>query len=1258
MARYSMRPAGLAALLIFLGLLTEPLMAAQLQLRHASAGVSQTTILVGDMIDVEVWVDSEGDEISGAAIFLTFDEDVFEIVDEDKEPAVAGFQPFAQGGFLANGEVFRNVRLEADDPAASPLGEQMDYSVVRASDSGTGRVASFSLRAKAPSATTNIQIDETGLRETRVFLPDGSSDAFRFITPLSVVVRGIGIEGLPQELVLARGQIDTTTFRLADALFDPLYGPSEISWEVSDSRSLGLEIDPLTSLLTVRAPDDTSPWERVTITAVNPDGQTSSFEVDIFVNAAPDLTPPEPLITVEDVAYGLDLTAYLKDPDTPASRLSWEIDAPSTVDVEITGPPWRATMTPLQDWHGTALIGLTVFDQYQFSDDAEVELSVTSINDPPTALLSPNLQLTRGKQDSTLQIASIFSDAEQDAEFLSLTWQGAERIQLEQRGDLLIVTAPNSPWLGSEQIQLQVRDADGEAATSLLTVTVVASLAPEFLNPPARLGLAAGQQTVIDLADFSSDPDDPLETLSWSVQTETGSELLVQMSLSGAALITAPDDVEGTQTVRFLVTDPSGEQSSFDLLVFGAPAGGDPLLVPFPAIEIPAGGVDASVDLDQFVLDLDHTPEQMSWRATGAPGIDVRVDATSHVLSISASETISGEFQIGLEVTDPSGLSTTGVLELTVLGAPGTDEPDTPDPPVDPVDPTIQLASLPTLTVTSGAFDQSLELADYLQGAAVDNLTWEFTGGQHTQAYVDAATGRVVVLADADATGAEILSIRGLDAFGNVLVEGLIGVQIMVALPSLELVELTETIALVGDSLVSLSSSELLSSTTFDPSSLQWTASAAIGVELTVEFGELFVRGDLLDVTGTHLITLQASALDGSVAETRLLVQVLPDDGSAGVEKEGFHLAIVPNPIQPDYLHLYLIDSLAAFTAPRMRTKIDDWADIAIDDLGNGIWLGSQVLSPGVEGTIEYLALAVEDRTLYKDSRSIHVGTAQESSGRVVAGGGAQLHLVAGSFDTETVVVIMPEAVTATTELTPVSAAFELHATGPLRKSAVLELTSSGLRGDLYRWDTGANTWRFMGGQRHSDSVTERIEQLGRFALFADRVSPSIETEQDVRRLRLTDGGSGIDQIALSSGGAPIAAPIDYDGQWLTLSQDLAGSVTLRVTDQAGNVAERTVELGGQLPGDFVLDQNYPNPFNPETSIPLSLSRAGHVRVEIIDALGQQIQVLMEGELSAGRHVLQWHGRDAAGHRVASGIYLYRAITDEGIKTRRMTLLR
>ncbi len=1258
MARYVDRLAGLASLLIFLGFLTDPLLAAQLQLRHASLGVSQASVLVGDIIDVDLWVDSDGDEISGAAIFLTFDEEVFEIVNEDREPGIAGFQPFSRGGFLANGEVFRNAWLAGDDPAASPLGEQIDYSIVRASDSGTGRVASFRLRAKAPSAAADVRIDETGLRETRVFMPDGSSDAFRFITPLRIMVRGIGIQGLPEELVLARGQVDSTTFRLANALFDPLYGPSDIEWRVSDSGSLGLEIDPETSLLTIRAPNDSSPWERLTITATNPDGQSSSRIVDIFVNAAPSLTAPAPLITVEDVAYVLDLTAYLEDPDTPASRLSWEIDAPATVGVEIAGPPWQATITPSLNWNGTALIGLTVFDQYQYSGTADIEISVTPLNDSPKSLLSPNLQLTRGKQDSTLNVANLFVDAEQEAQSLILSWTGNEQIQIERRGDLVVVTAPAS-WLGREQIQLEVRDAEGEVASSRLTVTVVPSLAPEFINPPSRLGLAAGQQSVVDLADFASDPDDQVESLSWSWQTQIGSGLLVQMSVSGAALITAPDPFEGTETIRFIVTDPSGEQTNFELLVFGAPADGQPLLAPLPSLVLPAGGVDASVDLDAYVLDLNHDPQEMEWRATGAPGLAVRVDETSHVLSISAADSISGEFQIGLEVTDPSGRSTTGILRITVIGT-GVTNPD-PPPTDTPQNPVIRLSSLPTLAITAGAFDQSLLLQDYLQGASVEDLTWELSGGTNTQAYVDATSGRVVVLADVDATGPQILSIRGIDAFGNVVVEGLIGVQITIAAPTLELVEFSESASLVGDTLLTLSPSQLLVSTGPGQTDLQWSATAAVGVTLVIdaETGSLQIGGDILGVVGTHLVTLIASASDGSIAETRLLLKVLPDDGSDGQQRAGFDLAIVPNPIQPDYLNLYIIDSLASTSVPRLRTRLDTWVDVQVEDLGNGIWTGSQVLAPGTEGTIEFLALTLQDQILYKDARSIHVGTAEAGSGRIVAGSGAQLHLSRGSFDAEALVVIIPTRIAATAELTPVGTGFELHATRELRRPAILEVTSRGLMGDLYRWDVISQSWTFLDGDRRRQSTTASIDQLGKFALFADRVAPRIADGSDPRHLQLTDSGSGIDAITFWVDGFPLLANSDFDGQWLSIDADVTGTMTVRVTDRAGNMAERVVDLGGSsLPDAFELAQNYPNPFNPETTIPLTLARPGVVSVEIIDALGQRIRLLAKGELAAGQHALRWFGADDAGRQVASGIYFYRATTTQGVQTRRMTLLR
>ena len=57
--------------------------------------------------------------------------------------------------------------------------------------------------------------------------------------------------------------------------------------------------------------------------------------------------------------------------------------------------------------------------------------------------------------------------------------------------------------------------------------------------------------------------------------------------------------------------DPSGEAAAFELLVFAASPGGEPAIAPLPAIDVPLGGIDASVDLDDYVFDLDHDPAQM-----------------------------------------------------------------------------------------------------------------------------------------------------------------------------------------------------------------------------------------------------------------------------------------------------------------------------------------------------------------------------------------------------------------------------------------------------------------------------------------------------------------------------------------------------------------------------------------------------------------------------------------------------------------------
>ena len=65
-----------------------------------------------------------------------------------------------------------------------------------------------------------------------------------------------------------------------------------------------------------------------------------------------------------------------------------------------------------------------------------------------------------------------------------------------------------------------------------------------------------------------------------------------------------------------------------------------------------------------------------------------------------------------------------------------------------------------------------------------------------------------------------------------------------------------------------------------------------------------------------------------------------------------------------------------------------------------------------------------------------------------------------------------------------------------------------------------------------------------------------------------------------------------------------------------------------------------PNPFNPETSISFELPAQSQVRLEIFDVVGQQVRTLVADALSAGPHQVLWNGRDDAGAKVGSGIYI------------------
>ena len=93
-------------------------------------------------------------------------------------------------------------------------------------------------------------------------------------------------------------------------------------------------------------------------------------------------------------------------------------------------------------------------------------------------------------------------------------------------------------------------------------------------------------------------------------------------------------------------------------------------------------------------------------------------------------------------------------------------------------------------------------------------------------------------------------------------------------------------------------------------------------------------------------------------------------------------------------------------------------------------------------------------------------------------------------------------------------------------------------------------------------------------------------------------------------------------------------------------------------PSSFVLNQNYPNPFNPSTNISFSLEKAGVVQLYIYNILGEQIETLVNGEQSAGKHTFIWNGKNDAGSSVASGTYIYHLKSGELSESRQMLLMR
>ena len=90
----------------------------------------------------------------------------------------------------------------------------------------------------------------------------------------------------------------------------------------------------------------------------------------------------------------------------------------------------------------------------------------------------------------------------------------------------------------------------------------------------------------------------------------------------------------------------------------------------------------------------------------------------------------------------------------------------------------------------------------------------------------------------------------------------------------------------------------------------------------------------------------------------------------------------------------------------------------------------------------------------------------------------------------------------------------------------------------------------------------------------------------------------------------------------------------------------------------FILLPNYPNPFNPSTIIQYDIPKVGIVEISIYDISGKLIKTILNQSQAAGLHKVHWDGRNEAGEKVASGIFVYTVKFDKICLSKKMILLK
>ncbi len=157
----------------------------------------------------------------------------------------------------------------------------------------------------------------------------------------------------------------------------------------------------------------------------------------------------------------------------------------------------------------------------------------------------------------------------------------------------------------------------------------------------------------------------------------------------------------------------------------------------------------------------------------------------------------------------------------------------------------------------------------------------------------------------------------------------------------------------------------------------------------------------------------------------------------------------------------------------------------------------------------------------------------------------------------------------------------------------------------------------------------------------------------EVERRAVSDRHLAWTKIGFVEGNGTTNAPKSYS--FTDKSANGIISYRLKQIDRDGKIEySQTVEVTAAItPKEFTLEQNYPNPFNPTTTINYQLSANSFTSLKIYDAIGREVETLVNEVKDAGYYSVQFDGT-----KYSSGVYFAKLSSLGKTQIRKLMLMK